>query len=316
MEIVTLGVAAGPAIRGRENGMSTAVVVNGEFYMVDFGLGCTRALHEAGLRGKNFRAGFVTHLHSDHVAELPGFLLWNWGKPVEGFDHRFEIHGPGIDPADGLRGLGLQGTSGMLESLQQAYSYDMHIRVADEGRPPFAELIDARDIAVPEAGDESIFEVYQDENVRVTAVLVEHPPVFPALAFRFDSAHGSVVISGDTAESHALMNLARGCDILVHEAVNLEFYHSKGFDPSFIAHQTNSHSTPQVAGKIAQHAGAKQLVLSHLAGEGTPEFWKSGAAETYSGPISVATSGQRFSVPADSTPASALTATRQNLPVL
>lgn len=299
MEIVTLGVAAGPAIRGRENGMSTAIVVNGSFYLVDFGLGCTRALHEAGLRGKNFRAGFITHLHSDHVAELPGFLLWNWGKPVEGFEERFEIHGPGIDTAEELRGLDLQGTSGLLASLQRAFSYDMHIRVADEGRPPFTELIDARDIAVPAAGDDSIFEVYRDENVRVTAVLVEHPPVFPALAFRFDSEHGSVVISGDTAESMALMKLAEGCDILVHEAVNLEFYHSKGFDPAFIAHQTNSHSTPQVAGKVAALAGAKQLVLSHLAGEGTPEFWGSGAAETYSGPITVATSGQRFAIPTE-----------------
>ena len=84
VELITLGTAAGPAIRGPENGISSALIVGDAFYMVDFGLGCSRAAHEAG-PGKDFVAGFVAHLHSDHVVELSGFLLWNWGNPVEGF---------------------------------------------------------------------------------------------------------------------------------------------------------------------------------------------------------------------------------------
>ena len=48
VELITLGTAAGPAIRGPENGISSALVVGDAFYMIDFGLGCTRAAHQAG----------------------------------------------------------------------------------------------------------------------------------------------------------------------------------------------------------------------------------------------------------------------------
>src|SRR5690606_12309989 len=60
-QLITLGTAAGPAIRGNENGMASAVVVVGKHYLVDFGLGCVRAAHSAGLRGQDLVAGFITH---------------------------------------------------------------------------------------------------------------------------------------------------------------------------------------------------------------------------------------------------------------
>lgn len=295
MEVITLGVAAGPAIRSDENGICTAVVVNGSFYIVDFGLGCTRASHEAGLRGQNFRAGFITHLHSDHVAELPGFLMWNWGKPVQGFEQKVRLIGPGPDPR--LKEHDLQGTSGLIEGVQRAFSYDLHIRVADEHRPPLEELIETQDLSIPASGEAGIFPVYEDENVRVSAVLVDHPPVFPAVAYRFDDINGgSVVISGDTAESSALASLATECDLLIHEAVNLSYYEARAFDPAFVAHQANSHTSPEGAGRVASQARARHLVLSHLAGQATDEFWKAGASSTYTGPVSVARSGQHFTV--------------------
>jgi ribonuclease BN (tRNA processing enzyme) len=43
--------------------------------------------------------------------------------------------------------------------------------------------------------------VMSDENLRVTAALVEHPPVVPAFAYRFDARDRSLVISGDSAPS-------------------------------------------------------------------------------------------------------------------
>ncbi|WBL19755.1 MBL fold metallo-hydrolase [Citricoccus sp. NR2] len=295
-EIITLGVAAGPAIRGCEAGMSTAVLVDGAFYIVDFGLGCTRSAHESGLRGKHLRAGFITHLHSDHVAELPAFLMWNWGSPVDGFEKQVKLFGPGPDPSFEQKNPRLHGTSGMMAHIQEAFSYDLHIRENDESRPHFSDLLETVDLDVPEPGSERIFEVYRDLHVVVSAVLVDHPPVFPAVAYRFDTRYGSAVISGDTAESKALVALARDCDMLIHEAVNLDFYRRKKFAPAFIAHQANSHTPPEGAGRVAKAAGAKHLVLSHLAGQMSEDMWQSRAATTYSGPISVAHSGQRFTV--------------------
>ncbi len=297
-ELITLGTAAGPAIRGKENGMASALVVDGKYYMVDFGLGCVRAAHQAGLRGQDFVAGFITHLHSDHVGELPAYLLWNWGEPVDGFTSPVGVYGPGRDPQH-VRGDKLSGTKDLVCHTLQAFSYDLDIRVTDEARPEMTSLLDVHEIEIPsveQGAGHRPFVVFEDERVKVTAVLVLHPPVYPAFAFRFDTAHGSVTFSGDTAECPALVELARGTDILVHEAVNLDFFTSMGFSPTFINHQRESHTSPEGAGRIAEACGAGQLVLSHLAGVASVEEWRTRAASTFSGQVNVATSGQRFSV--------------------
>ncbi|MCG2623186.1 MBL fold metallo-hydrolase [Arthrobacter sp. I2-34] len=298
VELITLGTAAGPAIRGPENGISSALVVDGAFYMVDFGLGCTRAAHQAGLRGKDLAAGFVTHLHSDHVVELPGFLLWNWGSPVDGFTAPVSILGPGRDETHPA-GDSLAGTSELVAHALKAYSYDIDIRVHDEARPDLASLLRTVDLATPAHGSADAarpFDVYEDSRVKVTGILVEHPPVRPALAFRFDTDAGSVVFSGDTAECASLAVLASGADVLVHEAVNLDFYAGKGFAPAFLNHQQISHTTPEGAGRVAAAAGVGRLVLSHLAGRAEPEWWSSRACAYFDGPVDVAASGQRFAV--------------------
>lgn len=294
MEVITLGVAAGPALRSSEAGICTAIVVDGVHYLVDFGLGCTRAAHEAGLRGKDLRAAFITHLHSDHVGELPTYLLWNWGAPVEGFTSPVIIHGPSAAPGVTADGPPVQGTAGFVRAMLAAFSYDIAIREADEARPALAALIEAREIPTPD-GDGS-FEVYRDDRVVVTAVLVDHPPVFPAYAFRFDTSYGSVTLSGDTAECPALASLAQNTDLLVHEAVALDYFRNGGFHPAMVRHQANSHTPPQGAGRVAAKAGARHLVLSHLAGVAPQEYWETEAAKTFDGPITVATSGQRFHV--------------------
>ncbi|WP_336714677.1 MBL fold metallo-hydrolase [Arthrobacter sp. USHLN218] len=298
VELITLGTAAGPAIRGPENGISSALVVGDAFYMVDFGMGCSRAAHEAGLRGKDFAAGFVTHLHSDHVVELPGFLLWNWGAPVDGFTAPVSILGPSKD-ATRPDGAALSGTSELVSHVLQAFSYDIDIRVHDEARPDPAALLRTVDLDTPAEGSPAAalpFDVYEDDRAKVTGILVEHPPVRPALAFRFDTDAGSVVFSGDTAECDALAVLATGADVLVHEAVNLDFYAGKGFAPEFLNHQQISHTPPEGAGRVAAAAGVGRLVLSHLAGRAEPEWWRTRAASTFDGPVDVAVSGQRFGI--------------------
>ncbi len=75
---------------------------------------------------------------------------------------------------------------------------------------PLDSLIQAQEIS--EGGL-----VMEDENVSVTSALVEHPPVEPSIAFRFDTADRSIVISGDTNYSESLIELAQGADVLVHE---------------------------------------------------------------------------------------------------
>ncbi|RCW39663.1 ribonuclease BN (tRNA processing enzyme) [Halopolyspora algeriensis] len=306
MELITLGVAAGPAIRGRENGISSAVVVDDVVYIVDFGLGCTRAAYEASLEGRQFRAGFITHLHSDHIAELSGFLLWNWGEPVNGFTERVHLLGPGQDPDDVAAGRKLAGTAGLVSSVFEAFSYDTAIRVTDEARPPLEEIVRVTEVDEPTKGSAAAgepFDVYEDDKITVSAILVDHPPVYPALAYRITSDYGSITFSGDTAECGNLVKLARDTDVLVHEAVNLDFYRGKGFDPTFIAHQACSHTTPAGAGRVAAAAGAGRLVLSHLAGAAETDYWSCQARTEFDGPVDVASSGARLSVSREAVPA-------------
>lgn len=308
LHVVTLGTAAGPAIRSECPGIATAIVVDGRFYLVDFGLGVTRAAHAAGLRGENLQACFVTHLHSDHVAEIPAYLLWNWGRPVQGFTETVRILGPGsANPHAGSVGI-----HGLVEHVLQAYSYDIDVRIVDEGRPPLYDLVQVEEIDLPTSAAEADgehtpqmdpFVVYEDELVRVSAILVEHPPIFPAFAFRFDTAYGSVVVSGDTTESLNTSTLASGADLLVHEAVNLDFYRARDFGPEFLNHQEISHTTPAGVGRVATRAGAARVVLSHLAGVATDAEWIAGVAAEYAGPVSVAHPGEVYTVVSAQAPA-------------
>lgn len=64
------------------------------------------------------------------------------------------------------------------------------------------------------------FLVHEDERVRVTTTLVNHFPILPAFAFRFDTDDGSVVFSGDSSPCDNLVRLAHNTDVLVHEVID------------------------------------------------------------------------------------------------
>ena len=91
-------------------------------------------------------------------------------------------------------------------------AYDITTRIANEGRPPLVPLVHPHEIR--EGG-----RVMADDHVTVTATLVDHPPVVPAFAYRFDAPDRSIVISGDTSRSDAVVKLAQGADVLVHSAM-------------------------------------------------------------------------------------------------
>jgi ribonuclease BN (tRNA processing enzyme) len=143
--------------------------------------------------------------------------------------------------------------------------------------------------------------VMQDDNVKVTAAVVNHPPVKPALAYRFDFHDRSIAFSGDTTPVEAVAQLAKSADVLVHEAMYVpavvDYLHAqiaKGrpvkFD-DYLAHMKADHSPVEEVGRIAQEAGVKTLVLSHL----TPaidsisdDTWRAPAAKNFEGEIIVA----------------------------
>jgi ribonuclease BN (tRNA processing enzyme) len=135
----------------------------------------------------------------------------------------------------------------------------------------------------------------QAAQVKVTAALVDHPLVKPAFAYRFDARDRSIVISGDTAPSDALIALARGADVLVHEAL-----HPAGVDrlasrvpqaANLKKHLAASHTTAADCGRIAAAARVKTLVLSHFVPADDPAItdamWLDEARKHFAGRIIV-----------------------------
>src|SRR5262249_25857577 len=159
------------------------------------GNGVARQLVRADLALAKIRHVFITHQHSDHNADYGNLLLLAWAA---GLKTRVDTWGP--PPLEKMTRLFL--------TMNEV---DIKTRIADEGRVPLVPLIHAHEIN--KGGS-----VMQDENLRTIAATVSHPPL-TAFAFRFDSADRSIVISGDTAPSDNLIQLARGADVLVHEAL-------------------------------------------------------------------------------------------------
>jgi len=270
----------------------------------------------AGLKFGSIRSIFLTHLHIDHIADYFNFFVLGGstgadqiaaGKPVP-------VYGPG--PAGGLSpkfGGGdapvvgapdpTPGTVALTQDWNEAvaYSSDVFIRDSD-GRDPMT-MMDVHEIEIPAVGADFAnrapvmqpFEVMRDDKVRVTAILVPHGPVFPAFAFRFETAYGSVTFSGDTTYAENIPTLAKDTDVLVHEAINLQ---GSSLPPTLHNHMIESHVEVQKVGSIAAKAGAKQLVLTHVADLAHPQLdpkqWQSWAQTGYNGKVTVGSDLQRI----------------------
>jgi ribonuclease BN (tRNA processing enzyme) len=270
--LVLLGTGGGPTPKVTRSAPAFAVAVDGVTYIVDCGNGVARQMAKASLPFRSLRAVFITHHHSDHNADYGNLFLLLWAA---GLGAAVDAYGP-------------PPLARMTEQYLALNAYDIATRIADEGRPPLAPLIRAHDIAV--AG-----EVYRDERVRVTCALVQHPPVVPSFAFRFDMTDRSIVFSGDTAPCDTLVELAQGADVLVHEVM---------YEPALDAicarldnatrlrqHLLDSHTTADQVGVVAREAKVKCLVLSHFvpAESVADELWREAAARNFDGEIVLGT---------------------------
>jgi len=133
--------------------------------------------------------------------------------------------------------------------------------------------------------------ILEKAGVRARCATVDHYTV-PARAYRFDTPDRSFVFSGDTRPSQALIALARGADVLVHEVMLAEAL--RGIDdgnaPNLMDHLLRSHSTTEEVGRVAAAAGVRTLVLSHLVPALptiTDEMWTEGVRRHFHGEVIV-----------------------------
>ena len=270
--LILLGTAGGPTPKPNRAAPAQVIVVDGRSYVVDCGNGVARQMILANLRLGSIKAVFLTHQHSDHSADYGNLLLLAWASDLAS---RVDTYGP-------------PPIAEMTRQFLALNDADIRTRIVDEGRPPLAPLIVPHEIR--DAGL-----VMQDESVRVTAALVEHPPVLPAFAYRFDCPDRSIVISGDTRPSRALVELARGADVLVHEVMHVPSIEAllarESNARTLREHLLASHTTTEQVGRLATEAGVKTLVLSHFVPGGHPfvpdEVWHDAVRPHFAGNLIV-----------------------------
>ena len=278
-ELVLLGTAGAPMPVAGRAGISSALVVDERVFVIDCGRGSPSAFADAGLDFTRLEAVFLTHLHADHTGDLPGMLLYPWGVRVgeDGPLAPIRVYGPSrpqtVPTGDAAfqrettihPELPAPGTTDLIESILAGYAYHLNVMPLDARMPDAGALV--RGIDIPVHKTEGILQapllVFDDGVVRVTAVAVTHGHAFPALAYRFDTADGSVVFSGDTTVNDDLIALAQGADILVHHVADLGYLERHGITGAALERMAALHTDVTDVGGVAERAGVRELILSH-----------------------------------------------------
>lgn len=298
-DLVLLGTAAGPTVTSARSGIASAVVVRGNVYMVDCGRGAVTQFVRAGLDPARLKGIFITHLHADHIADyftVPLFLAPTILSQT-GTMPSIDVYGPpsagALPGTPGAKWVAphrpTPGLADLTRLSNEAFAYSSNTFIAEHiGFDPTAALR-VREITIPDVGASPIgdtapamkpFTVMSDDDVRVTAILVSHGAVFPSLAYRFDTEHGSVVFSGDTTLTPNIPTLAAGADVLVHEASDPQWWHEHGAPDEFVRHMRETHTDVLDLGAVARQSGVRSLVLSHIGDFQSHDRWQRRAAQS------------------------------------
>jgi ribonuclease BN (tRNA processing enzyme) len=251
-QLVVLGTGT-PNADPERSGPALAVVHGDRSYLIDAGPGIVRrasaaaARHGiAALEPPHLRTLFLTHLHSDHTVGLPDVIFSAWTLER---DVPLVVYGP-------------PGTTAMIEHLQAAFAADIRNRL--EGLEPANP--DGWKVTVHEIGPGMVL---NDGAVRVTAFAVPHGDWEVAFGYRFDAPDRSIVISGDTRASEAVVRACDGCDLLVHEVYSGERFTTR--PPEWQRYHANAHTSTDELAPLALRARPKQLVLYHQLYWGTDD---------------------------------------------
>jgi ribonuclease BN (tRNA processing enzyme) len=246
-QIVMLGTGT-PLPDPNRFGPCTAIVANNTPYLVDLGTGVVRRAAAARDKGvtalepTNLKTAFITHLHSDHTLGFPDVILTPW---VMGRKEPLEVYGP-------------SGTREMAEHILKAYATDVKTRTEGlEHSNKTGYEVNAHEIK-PGV-------IYKDQNVTVKAFSVDHGNL-QAYGYRFETPDRTVVISGDTRPTPAILENCQGCDVLIHEVYTEASFAlvSDEWKKYRLAYHTSSKELADIASK----AKPGLLILYHRANPG------------------------------------------------
>ena len=265
--VVLLGTGT-PGPDPDRSGPATAIVVDDEVYLVDFGPGVVRrasaALRTKGiaaLEPTKLRVAFVTHLHSDHTVGYPDLIFTPW---TMGRRFPLEVYGP-------------KGIKAMTDHILEAYRVDVETRTNPDGNQrtfPEGHGVNAHEIG-PGV-------VYKDAKVTVTAFPTKH--AMESYGYRFETPDRTIVISGDTNPAPATIDACKGCDVLIHEGQSPAWL--AGRPDTFQKFAAKYHTTTPQLAELAQAAKPRLLIVYHYSSV-APEDILGEMRRLYSGQVVV-----------------------------
>ena len=205
LHVVLVG-SGGPTPNNERHSVSVAVIAGGEFILVDTGPGTARYANLQKLPFGDLSAVFLTHFHSDHIADLGEVNMYSW---VQGNrTKRLEVFGP-------------EGVNKVVQGYALAYELDSLYRTAHHGEavaPSSGAEPVAKTIAVQDPDKAELF--FDRNGLKAYMFEVNHFPVKPAVGYRFEYKGNVVVISGDTIRTPTLAKYADKADLFICDALD------------------------------------------------------------------------------------------------
>lgn len=290
IEVTLLGTGS-PIPDPNRAGPATLVRAGGHTFLTDCGRGVQQRLAAAGSSAGALTALLLTHLHSDHIADLGDLLITRW---ITTFDP---------DPAPFLV-IGPPGTAEVVDATLAAFGHDIGYRIAHHADITGPPRVDVR--------EHTGGVVWEGDGVVVRAAPTDHRPVAPTVGFRIEHDGASVVLAGDTVPCQSLDDLASGAGALVHTVIRKDVIDA--LSQQRIRDICDYHSSVEEAGATAARAVVGILILTHYVpgiAPGQEEDWRALAATTFSRQIELGDDLHRVEVhpgvcapsPADVTPA-------------
>jgi ribonuclease Z len=239
IEVTLLGTGS-PIPDARRAGPSTLVRAGGQMFLIDCGRGVQQRLTAAGAGANALAALLLTHLHSDHIADLGDVLITRWVTTFTPDQAPLPIIGP-------------PGTAEVVDATLKAFGFDIGYRIAhhaDLSAPPPVEVHEYTEGVV-----------WDRDGVQIRVAPTDHRPVTPTIGFRVEHADASVVLAGDTVPCDSLDALAAGAGALVHTVIRKDLIDAMPMQR--IRDICDYHSSVEQAAETAARAGVGILILTH-----------------------------------------------------
>ena len=277
IEVTLLGTGS-PVPDPNRAGPSTLVRAGAQVFLVDCGRGVLQRAAAVGVGAAGLSALLLTHLHSDHIAELGDVIITNWITNFTPDPAPFPIIGP-------------PGTAETVEATLKAFGHDIGYRIAhhaDLNAPPPVEVHEYTDGPV-----------WDRDGVAIRVAPTDHRPVAPTIGFRIEFDGAAVVLAGDTVPCASLDELSAGADALVHTVIRKDIL--THVPQQRVKDVCDYHSSVQEAAATAARAGVGTLIMTHYVpaiAPGQEEQWRALAATEFGGRIELGDDLHRVEVPA------------------